>query len=127
KASTSWTNLKDGIIKKIKSENETTQAKIVKDVLKINKKRNWYIKGLNKLYQSKVDSSCLKNYDKTKKRALEMKDFRRDKNNSKEKDQSIPKVIAEFSNIDINFLAKDFARLKICHIDQKLVKIGPTK
>ncbi|CAG8796794.1 23027_t:CDS:2, partial [Gigaspora margarita] len=56
---------------------------------------------------------------KQKKKAIEMEYFRKDKDNKKKEDLLISKDIAGSNNINIESLANDFARLKICYVDQK--------
>ncbi|KAF0507608.1 hypothetical protein F8M41_018988 [Gigaspora margarita] len=58
-------------------------------------------------------------YEKTKKRVIEIEKFRKNKDNRIEKDQLISEDIAGSNNIDIGSFANDFAGLKICYINQK--------
>ncbi|CAG8620248.1 3692_t:CDS:10, partial [Ambispora leptoticha] len=55
-----------------------------------DKKRDWYLQSLKKLYRTKIENCCPKNYDKAKKKALEMEEYNRDKTLKKHKDSNIP-------------------------------------
>lgn len=101
-----WTQLKAKITEKIKAENEPeimilrskrlkqdekesvreytnryeAHTEPVDTKLRSDEKRDWYTQGLREPVRSKVENYCPKNYEKAKKKALGMDEYKREKN-----------------------------------------------
>ncbi|CAG8525338.1 15181_t:CDS:2, partial [Dentiscutata erythropus] len=108
----------DGIIEKIKSENE--DGVNINRLKRLRQHDNESVKEYTNRYEAQAESvkDALR-IDEKRDWVLEIEDFRKDKDDSKEKDRSTPEVSTESSNTDIDSLAKDFAGLKICCVEQK--------
>ncbi|CAG8628461.1 14032_t:CDS:2, partial [Ambispora leptoticha] len=142
-----WKDLKKEIVEKIKSDNETevkinrlkrvkqderesvreytnryeayTQA--VKSQLRNDEKRDWYIRGLRDPYRTKVENRCPKNYDKAKKKALEMEEYNRDRALSERKDSNIPDETPQPSkaDVDLDSIVNGLAALSINRVERE--------
>ncbi|CAG8751123.1 1637_t:CDS:2, partial [Cetraspora pellucida] len=87
--------------------------------LRSDEKRNWYIQGLRESFCSKVENCCPKDYDKAKKKALGIDEYKRERNQNQEGDKFAKPVTSSKTDIDINSLVNELAALKINHIEQE--------
>ncbi|CAG8765168.1 16348_t:CDS:2, partial [Racocetra persica] len=102
----------------VKRENKL-EMKITVKTLKQDEKES--VKELNEPYHSKIEDCYLKNYDKTKKKAVEMEEYNRDKSYNKQNDPTSPDTTSNInkSDVDIDSLVTKLAALKINCVNQE--------
>ncbi|CAG8724357.1 142_t:CDS:2 [Dentiscutata erythropus] len=96
-------------------------AEVAGNKLRADEKRDWYVQGLKEPYQSKIESHCPKNYDKAKKKALEMGEYKRDKDLNKNNSFTGPDETAQSNkaDMDIDSIVNRLAALSINRVERE--------
>ncbi|CAG8767642.1 13255_t:CDS:2, partial [Cetraspora pellucida] len=140
-------DLKMTIMEKVKAENETeikinrlkclkqdekksiseytnqyeAYVQVMRNQLRSNKKRDWYIRSLKDPYKSKFESRYPKNYEKVKKKALKMEEYDKDRALNEHNKSNIARKTPHpsKSDMDLYSIVNGLAALSINQFTEK--------
>ncbi|CAG8767058.1 24105_t:CDS:2, partial [Dentiscutata erythropus] len=114
-----WASLKSKISEKIKAENKPEIMILRLKRLKQEEKKS--VREYTNRYEAQsesVESHCPKNYEKAKKKALGMDEYKREKNQILGGDKSEEPVTSSKTDADINSLVNELEALKINRVER---------